>query len=396
MAGGNMLMLGGGNPAHIPEVQQVFRKRIEAILAEPSAFESMIGNYDTARGNTQFIETLATMLKEEFGWPIGPENIALTNGSQNAFFALFNLFAGEMPDGSQRQILFPLAPEYIGYTDAGLCDGFFTAKRPKIDPLDKHRFKYRIDFESLEIDDHIGAICVSRPTNPTGNVLSDEEIIRLDQLAKQHDIPLMIDNAYGTPFPDIIFSEAQPIWNTNTIVCMSLSKFGLPNLRTGIVIARPEIATALGDISGVMHLAPGGLGPRIAIELVRDKSIMELSRQLVRPYYQQRMEQAVACLHEELEDSIPWHLHNPEGAIFLWLWFPGLPCTAQELYERLKARNLLIIPGHHFFPGLENENWAHKNECIRLTYSQENQTVREGIRILADELKTLYGASNDA
>ena len=44
-------------------------------------------------------------------------------------------------------------------------------------------------------------ICVSRPTNPTGNVITDEELMKLDLLAQQRDIPLVIDNAYGVPFP---------------------------------------------------------------------------------------------------------------------------------------------------------------------------------------------------
>ena len=56
MAGGDTLMLGGGNPAHIPAVQQRFRERMEAILKEPGGFESMIGNYDGSRGNAAFID----------------------------------------------------------------------------------------------------------------------------------------------------------------------------------------------------------------------------------------------------------------------------------------------------------------------------------------------------
>ncbi|HEY5621167.1 MAG TPA: hypothetical protein VIR77_01060, partial [Pontiella sp.] len=153
MAGGDMLMLGGGNPAHIPEIQQTFRRRMEQILAEPSGFETMIGNYDGSRGNEAFIAALADMLRETFGWDIGPQNIALTNGSQNAFFCLFNLFAGDMPDGSKKKILFPLTPEYIGYADAGLSDDFFAARRPGIELLDDGLFKYHVDFESLQIGD---------------------------------------------------------------------------------------------------------------------------------------------------------------------------------------------------------------------------------------------------
>lgn len=389
MAGGGMLMLGGGNPAHIPAVQERFRRQMESILSEPRGFETMIGNYDGSRGNAAFIEALAGMLRETFGWAVGPQNIALTNGSQSAFFCLFNLFAGEMPDGSKKKILFPLTPEYIGYADAGLSDAFFAARRPNIELLDDGLFKYHVNFDDLEIGDDIGAICVSRPTNPTGNVLTDEEMLHLDLLAQEKGIPFIIDNAYGTPFPDIIYTAAKPLWNKNTVVCMSLSKLGLPNLRTGIVIAREEIATAISDINGVMHLAPGGIGARLAIDLVRSGEIMQISQETIQPFYERKALQTLEWFREELGD-VPFRIHKPEGAIFLWIWFQGLPCTSAQLYERLKARNTLIIPGHHFFPGLEREYWQHKHECIRVTYAQDEAVVRLGVKAIADEVKKFY------
>jgi valine--pyruvate aminotransferase len=58
-----------------------------------------------------------------------------------------------------------------------------------------------------------------------------------------------------------------------------------------------------------------------------------------------------------------------------------------ELYERLKNRGVLIVPGHYFFPGLE-EKWPHRRECIRVNYSQDEETVRQGIRILAEEVRS--------
>jgi valine--pyruvate aminotransferase len=51
----------------------------------------------------------------------------------------------------------------------------------------------------------IGVVCVSRPTNPTGNVLSDSEVEQLDVLAKKHGVPLLIDNAYGTGTPSLFW-----------------------------------------------------------------------------------------------------------------------------------------------------------------------------------------------
>ena len=41
----------------------------------------------------------------------------------------------------------------------------------------------------------------------------DAEMQRLVELTRSHDVPLIIDNAYGTPFPNIIFTEAKPFWN---------------------------------------------------------------------------------------------------------------------------------------------------------------------------------------
>ena len=105
-------------------------------------------------------------------------------------------------------MLFPLAPEYLGYADAGLDEDLFVSTRPNIEMLPEGQFKYHVDFEHLHIGEDTGLICVSRPTNPTGNVITDDELLKLDALAQQHDIPLLIDNAYGVPFPGIIFSRS--------------------------------------------------------------------------------------------------------------------------------------------------------------------------------------------
>jgi len=389
--GRNILMLGGGNPAHIPKVQEYFRRGMEKLLQNGDDFEQAISSYDPPKGNREFIEAVSTLLRSELGWDIQPENIALTNGSQTAFFILFNIFAGEFEGRAGRKILFPLAPEYIGYCDVGLDDDFFVANKPQIEHIDDHIFKYHVDFNKISITNEIGAICVSRPTNPTGNVLTDAEIERLRKLAYENNIPLIIDNAYGMPFPNIVFTEAKAIWDEHTIFCMSLSKLGLPALRTGIIVANEEVITMVSRVNAVMSLAPGGMGAAIAMDMVRTGEIINLSRNVITPYYQQKAQATLEQVYKEL-DGIDFHVHKPEGAFFLWLWFPNLPITNRELYQRLKARGVLIVPGHYFFPGLE-EKWRHKNECIRVNYSQDIKTVAAGVKIIAEEVKRAYDSA---
>ncbi|MBM4029026.1 MAG: valine--pyruvate transaminase [Planctomycetes bacterium] len=388
-----VFMLGGGNPAHIPEVERCLRQGMMTMLQAGDRFERAIGNYDPPEGNAEFIAAVANLLRSRFGWDIGPQNVALTNGSQLAFFILFNLFAGDYEDGTTKRILLPLIPEYIGYCDVGLTCDLFTAQRPTIEYLDEHTFKYHIDFDRLAIAADIGVICVSRPTNPTGNVLTNAELERLSALARAQGIPLIIDNAYGVPFPNIVFADAEPLWNENTIVCMSLSKLGLPGVRTGIVIAREEVIHLVARVNAVMSLAPGGLGPALLTDLVRSGRIIDLARDVIQPFYRQKMQRVLAQIRKCFQ-GLDYRVHRPEGAFFVWLWFPNLPITSRQLYERLKQRHVFVVPGHYSFPGLA-EPWSHTHECLRVNYAQDDRIVAAGVEAIAAEVRRACESRHD-
>ena len=295
-ARGDFINLGGGNPSHIPAAENVFRARMQALLQRTGAFEQAIGSYDGPGGDRGFTRALAELLNREYGWNLSERNIAITNGSQSAFLALFNLLAGPDGDGRTRRVLLPLSPEYIGYADLGLHPGLFVARRSTITDLGDGLFKYGVDFDGLDEVEDIGAICVSRPTNPTGNVVTDEEIERLGAVARARGVPLIVDNAYGLPFPGIVYGDATLAWNEQTILCMSLSKLGMPGLRTGIVIANEETVTALGAANAIFCLAPGSLGPALACSLFESGEVLALSRDVIRPHYAERAERAVDIL----------------------------------------------------------------------------------------------------
>ncbi|MFO7787756.1 MAG: valine--pyruvate transaminase, partial [Halospina sp.] len=360
------------------------------LVDDPEQFRRLTGVYDPPQGEKQFIASLVELLNREYDWGLTTENVGLTNGSQSAFFMLFNMLAGEHPDGSHKHILLPLAPEYIGYGDAGLTPDLFRAVRPEIEELGDNQFKYRVDFSQLEITEDTAAICVSRPTNPTGNVLTDGEMLGLEELARRHDIPLIVDGAYGTPFPDLMYTEASPRWTPQHILCLSLSKLGIPAARTGIVIADKPVIRALSGVNAIMNLATGSFGAMLAEPLVRSGEIISMSRDLVQPVYQRKMESAVAAFREAMGDDCPWRVHKPEGAMFLWLWFPDLPISSLELYKRLKARGVLVVSGHYFFPGLPDEGWRHQHECLRVTYSQDEADVARGLQAIAEEVKRAW------
>ena len=387
--------LGGGNPAQVPEVIALYRSAMENIMAEDKGFENLISLYDAPQGRVQFIETFAKFLSSKYGWKVGPENIAITNGSQSAFFYLFNLFSGTFTskiDGSKKikKILFPLVPEYIGYADQCIEPDVLISVPAKCEYFEDRTFKYHIDFDLLETllssRDDIGAMCVSRPTNPSGNVLTNKEIKSLSGLAKKYNIPLFVDNAYGLPFPNIVFTEdATPYWDESIVFSMSLSKIGLPSLRTGIIVAEPKIAQALANLNAIAALATGSVGQALAEKAIASGEILKVAETAVKPFYEKRSRQAIEWIHEFFDGSDYW-IHRSEGAIFLWLYLRDLKISTKELYEQLKEQGVITVPGEHFFFGVDDprENChGHYDKCLRLNYSGPQDEVREGLKLLA-------------
>ena len=382
--------LGGGNPARIPAMQEIFRDAMRRQI-EDGSFDRLSSVYDGPQGYRPFLRAVAALFRDRFGWQVDADNVAVTAGSQSSFFILFNLLSGVCADGRSRHMRLPLTPEYIGYGDLTASPDAIQSSRPLIELLDEHSFKYRIDFSQMKVDANTGAVCVSRPTNPTGNVISSDELQTLLDMTRAADVPLIIDNAYGAPFPDIMFSAGDPVYDEHVIYCMSLSKLGLAGLRTGIIIARPEIIKAVRSFNAILTLAPSSLGASLVTELFESGEVLRLSKDIVRPFYQARARHAMSWCQRYLA-GCPYRIHVAEGAIFLWLWFPDLPITTHELYTRLKLRNVLVIPGQFFFPGL-HQAWEHKDQCLRISYAQSAREVEHGISVMAEEVHRAYNRS---
>lgn len=398
--------LGGGNPARISEVEAAYRQEMERLLSHGEDFENAIAHYDAPQGRMRFVGQVSTYLSSRYGWPIGPENVAILNGSQSAMFDLFNLFSGSFTKGNhtwKKTILFPLMPEYVGYADQGIEKDTFVSIPSQCEYFDDHTFKYHIDFPLLEAylaghchegeDGQVGAICVSRPTNPSANVLTDWEIHHLSDLAHQHQVPLFVDNAYGLPFPDIVFiDEAEPIWNEDIVLSMSLSKIGLPAIRTGILIAKKEIITAISNINAIAALTSGSMGQVLAGGLVESGRLVELAKTAVQPFYQKKALEAQTWIRTFFSGT-NYYYHRLEGSIFCWLYLPELSMSTCEFYEILKKQGVITVPGEYSFFGHPDQKKGkpypheHYDKCLRLNYSAPAEKVRTGLDIIAQNYR---------
>lgn len=387
--GQEFINLSAGNPVILPEVEQLWRDCTAQLLASPE-YGEVVCRYGSSQGYQPLIEAIANDFNQRYGLNLSDRNILITPGSQSIYFYAANVFGGYTTSGELKQIVLPLSPDYTGYGGVSLTPEAVVAYKPMLDIEEKaHRFKYRPDFSQLTITEEMGCVIFSRPSNPTGNVLTDEEVQKIAALASPDNVPVLIDSAYAPPFPALNFTEMTPIFGDNIVHCMSLSKAGLPGERIGIAIGDPKVVGVLESFQTNLCIHSSRYGQAIAARAIASGALAEISTTIIRPYYQQKFDILENTLDRSMPNDLPWLLHRGEGAIFAWLWLQDLPITDWELYQQLKKVGVIVVPGSSFFPGLR-EDWSHKQQCLRISLTATNEEIEIGMQRLAKIVQHVY------
>jgi valine--pyruvate aminotransferase len=387
--GQDFVNLSAGNPVILPEIEQMWRDYTYELL-DSSDYGEVVCRYGSSQGYQPLIEAVINDFNHRYKLNLTSRNVLITPGSQSLYFYATNAFGGQTPGKQMKQVVLPLSPDYTGYGGMAIVPESVLAYKPSLDiDAANHSFKYRPDFSQLQIDEDTGCVLFSRPCNPTGNVLTDEEVHKIANLAANYDAPVLIDSAYAPPFPALNFTEMTPIFGDNILHCMSLSKAGLPGERIGIALGSEKFIGVLESFQTNMCLHSSRYGQAIAAKAIASGRLADLATTVIRPYYQHKFTVLEAGLTRSMPKDLPWYLHRGEGAIFAWMWFQDLPGTDWELYQALKQVGIIIVPGNSFFPGLAEE-WAHKQQCIRISLTASDEDITTAMHRLATVVTKMY------
>ena len=387
-AGREFINLSAGNPTILPEVEQLWRDCTQELL-DSDEYGKVVCRYGSSQGYEPLIEAVVRDFNTRYGLSLSDRHILITGGSQALYLYAANAFSGYTASGELKQIVFPLCPDYTGYGGVSLTPEALLAYKPTLEIDEgKHRFKYRPDFDRLEINQQTGCVIFSRPCNPTGNVIGDDEVKKIANLAAKLYVPVLVDSAYAPPFPALNFTEMTPQFGENIIHCMSLSKAGLPGERIGIAIGDPKLIQILESFQTNACIHSSRYGQAIAAKAIASGKLADLATQVIRPHYQRRLEVLENTLDATMP-NIPWFLHQGQGAIFAWLWLKDLPMTDWEFYQELKQVGVIAVPGSTFFPGLK-EDWQHKQQCLRISLTATEAEIAEAMERLASLVKKVY------
>jgi len=230
--------------------------------------------------------------------------------------------------------------------------------------------RWGLDVASLEraVTKKTKAIMVTNPNNPTGAVLTEEEMGEIVRVAKKVGAWIVSDEVYRGA--EVAGDTVSPtFWGRypKVIVTAGLSKaFGLPGLRIGWIVAPPKTVAASWGYQDYTTLTPTMLSDRlarVALEPRRRVEILARTRGIIRRHLPQV--EAWIRGHGELFEYIP----PVAGAIALVKY--RLPIGSTALFDRLRLeKSVLITPGAHFGIG----------KYIRIGYGYDVARTLEGLR----------------
>ncbi|MEA3320265.1 MAG: aminotransferase [Bacillota bacterium] len=229
---------------------------------------------------------------------------------------------------------------------------------------------FSIDFHELEqaITDRTKAILLCFPNNPTGTMLSKEELMEVSKLVEKHDLLVLSDEIYAELSFDEKFTSfaTLPGMKERTILISGFSKgFAMTGWRLGFVAAPTDIIEAMLKIHQYAMMCASTMAQYGAIEALRNG---RQDIEAMKKSYRRRRNYFVSSLNE-----IGLDCHNPGGAFYA---FPSVKLTglsSQEFAERLLLEEkVAVVPGNVF--GKSGEGY------VRCSYASSLEQLQEAIK----------------
>ena len=372
-----------GNPSFISPLAELWAKEFANVVAQE--FQLAAGKYSLSRGNPGLIQEWKNFYNERYLTDVKAEEIVIGPGSQMLVFCVVNILCG-ICGHARRSLVLPILPDYSGYFSLSLNRTTVVGLSPLVEVSGDRGFTYSIDFKTLESLDDIGAILVSNPMNPTGKVLSEEELRRLVNIAVEKNCFLIVDNAYGNPIPKVIDYFHSPLVHDRVINLFSLSKAGLPGERLGIMMGNSEILNKVSSFLSNSMLHSSQLPQVVLKNLLRDGQLEYIMSNNVTSFYKDKYDYAYSLFLDQLPPNLNWRIYSAHSGMFLWIWInePNFDC--EDFYEMLKTNTrTIVMPGSFFF---DNEDHTHSKQCFRVSVVSSKEEIARGVVAIARELSS--------
>lgn len=293
-------------------------------------------HYGGFAGSVEFRQALVARHAALTGQTVKPEQVVICPGAQNGLYAT-TLCLVESGD----EVLVP-EPRYVTYEAVVDAAG---ATRVDV-PLDVDR-GFHLDPDKLEaaVTERARMILLNTPHNPTGMVMTREELESVAEIALRHDLWVVSDEVYADLTFDVphISVCSLPQIADRSVSIGSLSKsHAMQGWRLGWVIAPPDLAKHLVNLIKPMHY---GLSP-----FLQDAAVVALSEdhpeiEAMHREYRERRDLVCGRINAMPGISCTW----PEGSMFLLVDVRGTGLDGEKFaWGLLDHGGVSLLPGTGF------------------------------------------------
>ena len=361
----------GHDVIHLEIGEPDFTTADPIVRAGQAALAAGHTRYTAARGLPALRQAISGFYRSHYGLDIDPERILVTPGGSGALLLASSLLV----DPGRHWLLadpgYPSNRHFLRLVEGG-------AQLVPVGPDTAYQLTPSLVEQHWNADS-VGAL-VASPANPTGTVLSADELAALSKTLHARGGHLVVDEiyhglTYGLDAPSVLQVD------DSAFVLNSFSKyFGMTGWRLGWLVAPPAAVPDLEKLAQNLYISASSIAQHAALACFSDEamSIFEQRREAFR----QRRDFLLPALRE-----LGFRIEvEPQGAFYLYADVSAFTDDAQAFCAHfLETEHVAFTPGLDF-------GFHRANQHVRLAYTQEVPRLQEAVARIARGLQRWQGS----
>ncbi|OWQ76965.1 MULTISPECIES: pyridoxal phosphate-dependent aminotransferase [Stenotrophomonas maltophilia group] len=361
----------GHDVIHLEIGEPDFTTAEPVVRAGQAALAAGHTRYTAARGLPALRQAISGFYRSHYGLDIDPERILVTPGGSGALLLASSLLV----DPGRHWLLadpgYPCNRHFLRLVEGG-------AQLVPVGPDTAYQLTPSLVEQHWNADS-VGAL-VASPANPTGTVLSADELAALSQTLHARGGHLVVDEiyhglTYGLDAPSVLQVD------DNAFVLNSFSKyFGMTGWRLGWLVAPPSAVPDLEKLAQNLYISASSIAQHAALACFSEESMAIFEQR--RDAFRQRRDFLLPALRE-----LGFRIEvEPQGAFYLYADVSAFTDDAQAFCAHfLETEQVAFTPGLDF-------GFHRANQHVRLAYTQEVPRLQEAVARIARGLKRWQGS----
>lgn len=367
LARANQLQADGHDVIHLEIGEPDFTTAAPIVAAGQAALANGHTRYTAARGLPQLREAIAGFYAQRYGVNIDPQRILITPGGSGALLLASSLLV----DPGKHWLLadpgYPCNRHFLRLVEGA-------AQLVPVGP----EVRYQLNAELVERywDQHSVGALVASPANPTGTLLSRDELAGLSRALRERGGHLVVDEIYHGLTYGVDAASVLEV-DDDAFVLNSFSKyFGMTGWRLGWLVAPEAAVPELEKLAQNLYISASSIAQHAALACFEPATLALLEER--RHEFQRRRDFLLPALRE-LGFGIAV---EPEGAFYLYADISAFGGDAFAF-----CRHFLETEHVAFTPGLDFGRYQ-AGQHVRFAYTQSLPRLQQAVERIARGLQS--------